>query len=169
MKEQTLRRLCNICSQLEQIAADIRAETDEVVATKDHIEVIKHYSLVRTATEITKNSREAIKGIEDNLSRVYIPDIVADLKQRTGQKPPFVIEGVGRATVSYRYSCTMLDRERGIDWLKTNGYPELVQETVNAQTLAAFSKSLLEDEGKELPDDIFKVGTTPYTSITKIR
>ncbi len=46
--------------------------------------------------------------------------------------------------------------ERKIDlfaWLKSNGYGDMVQETVNYQTLAAFVREQL-DEAEELPPDL---------------
>jgi hypothetical protein len=38
-------------------------------------------------------------------------------------------------------------------WLKANGYGDMVQETVHAQTLAAFVREQL-DEAEELPSDL---------------
>ena len=38
-------------------------------------------------------------------------------------------------------------------WLKENGYPDLVKETVNANTLAAFIREQLEEED-ELPEGL---------------
>ena len=75
--------------------------------------------------------------------------------------------GIGRVTVSHRFSCSMLDKERGMKWLKDEGHGSIVQETVNSSTLAAFAKDITVNQGGSLPEDLFKVGTAPYTSITK--
>jgi hypothetical protein len=61
----------------------------------------------------------------------------------------------------------MLDKQLGMDWLRNTGNESLIQETVNSSTLAAFAKSKTEEEGKELPSDIFKTSVMTYTSITK--
>lgn len=169
MKEATLTLLHRVVSDLISVAGYIRRDTDAVVATGDHVEVIKHFNNVRLAAEQIKEAREAINDMSDNLSRVIIPDIIANLRERTGEKPPFNIEGVGRVSVAYRFSCTMIDKNEGINWLKNTGNGGIVIETVNSATLSAFAKDLLENQGKELPADIFKVGTSPYTSITKAR
>jgi hypothetical protein len=63
----------------------------------------------------------------------------------------------------------MLDKERGFTWLRENEHEGLITETVNSITLSAFAKEMLEVNGTELPDDIFKVGTQAYTSITKAK
>jgi hypothetical protein len=44
----------------------------------------------------------------------------------------------------------------------------LVKETINAQTLAAFARSEME-EGRELPDDIFTIQIGQNTSVTKVK
>jgi hypothetical protein len=77
------------------------------------------------------------------------------------------VEGVGRVSLSNRWSASMLDKTAGMEWLRETGNGSLIQETVNAQTLAAFAKDLNETKGMELPADIFKTGIMTYTSITK--
>ena len=52
-------------------------------------------------------------------------------------------------------------------WLRATGNLRgIIQETVNAMTLAAFAKQSAID-GAPLPEDTFTVGIAPYTSITK--
>jgi hypothetical protein len=169
MKDATLAFLDQVCTNLVSVATAIREETDALAGSGNHVDIIKHFNQVRLAAERIKESREAIKDMEDSLSTVIIPDVVQKVREVTGEKPPFNIEGVGRVTVSYRFSCSMPDKNTGIDWLKNNGHGGIVQETVNSSTLSAFAKNMLEESGIELPPEIFKVGTKPYTSITKAK
>jgi hypothetical protein len=162
MRTQTKDLVANLVAQLHLTAAAIRADTADV-SNSDHVAIIKHFDEVRLASASIKEAREVISEIEETLSRVTIPDVMRLVNVKTT-----TIEGVGRVTVSYRYSCSMLDKEQGMLWLKANNHGGLIQETVNASTLAAFSKNLLETEGLELPPELFKVGTSPYTSITKV-
>lgn len=164
MRQATFDQIQSLVKSLHLTTMMIREDTDTVVPTNDHIAIIKHYDHVRLAAAQIKEAREALKDMEDRLSREVVPDVMKLHNVKT-----ITIEGVGRVTVSHRYSCSMLDKELGIMWLKDNGHGGIVQETVNSSTLAAFSKNLLEEEGKELPEDIFKVGTSPYTSITKAK
>jgi len=69
--------------------------------------------------------------------------------------------------LSNRWSCSMLDKLTGMDWLRTNGHGDLIQETVNSSTLGAFARNLTEESGYELPSDIFKTSVMTFTSITK--
>jgi hypothetical protein len=54
-----------------------------------------------------------------------------------------------------------------MNWLRDNGAESLIIETVNAQTLASYAKSVMEEEGKDLPHNLFKTNILTYTSITK--
>ena len=60
----------------------------------------------------------------------------------------------------------MLNKEKGMEWLRATGNEGLVIETVAARTLSSFAR----DEtlaGRPLPEDLFKVGTSQLVSITK--
>lgn len=164
MRTETLNEVGFLTAMLANVANMVRADTDDVIASGNHVEVITHYNHLRNVTASIKEAREAIAQIEEHMSREVVPSFMAKESVKT-----ITLVGIGRVTVSHRYSCSMLDKVAGIDWLKSNGHGDIVQETVNSSTLAAFSKSMLEDEGKELPEDIFKVGTSPFTSITKVK
>jgi hypothetical protein len=176
MTPETIQRLRDVVREFQALGLVVKAETNDVVnastANLDHVSMVKHFNSLRIANELIKGAREMLTDVADELSKRDIPDLFAMLRDKTGQKPPFVIEfsegNAGRVSVSHRFSCSMIDKDQGIKWLKTNGHEGLVQETVNAQTLAGFAKNLLEDKGEELPPDLFKVGTSPYTSITKV-
>ena len=164
MKQDTLDRLTYACGFLTGVAAAVREDTDAALALRNHVELIKHYNHLRLATAQIKEAREALNELEERLSREQIPEIFREQGIKTT-----TIEGVGRVTVSYRFGCSMLDKEAGLEWLRGNGHGGIIIETVNSSTLSAFAKSMLEESGAELPDTIFKVSTSPYTSITKVR
>lgn len=167
MTPETKAALQSVADLLTKIAGTIREEGRQVVSSQDHVELIKHFADLRDVNSTIKIAREALAELEDNLSRVDIPDLFALMRERTGQKPPFVIEGIGRVTVSRRFSASMLDKDAGFEWLRENGHGDLITETVNSSTLAAFAKDMQENQGKDLPVEIFKTGAMPYTSITK--
>jgi hypothetical protein len=76
------------------------------------------------------------------------------------------LDDIGRVTVNVKWSATMIDREKGMEWLRDTGNQGLIIETVNAGTLTTFAK----DEAlakRPLPSDLFKVGTAQHISITK--
>lgn len=164
MQKATLNALASVVSAFQDVAAAIQREISDVVARGDHIVVIHYFNELRLVNEQIKEARKALTEVEDFLSARDIPDL---MKQRDIKT--ITVIGVGRVTVSYRFSCSMLDKERGFDWLRSHGHEGLITETVNSSTLAAFAKDMLQNQGKELPDDIFKTGTAPYTSITKVK
>jgi hypothetical protein len=164
--------LDQVLQGLVRVTEMVRQDTVDALKTGDHIEVIKHFARVREATEKTKVAREAISEISDRLSKEQIPDLVRDLREKTGVKPPFKIEGVGSVSVAYKWSATILEhgelgKQPGYDWLRNNGAESLITETVNAQTLASHARDMLENHGEEMPPELFKVGQNAYTSIRK--
>ena len=163
MNTQTLLKLSNICLDLTKIATEIREQTIEVVASNDHIEVIKHYDKLRQVNATIKESREVLSQIEEQLSREYVPDML-----RANQIRTITVEGVGRVSLGTRWSASMTDKQSGFDWLRGNGHGGVIQETVNAQTLGALAKEL-NGEGVDLPAPTFTTNVMTYTSITKVK
>jgi hypothetical protein len=163
MHMKTLFDLTAVCGRLSVLAEEIRNETNEVVATNDHVQVIKHYDKLRQVTALIKESREALSQIEEKMSRESVPDVMRNAGIRTT-----TIEGVGRVSLGTRWSASMPDKQAGFDWLRGNGHGGVIQETVNAQTLGALAKELNND-GTELPAPTFTTNIMTYTSITKVK
>lgn len=164
MRESTLRAIAELNAHLYRVAGMVREDGNEVIRDRDHIEIIRHYNHLRLAAASIKESREAISQMEEDLSKVIIPEVMRENKVKT-----ITLEGVGRVTVSYRYSCSMIEKDQALAWLKKNGHGGIVIETVPSPTLSAFAKELVETKNESLPDDLFKTGTNPYTSITKVK
>ena len=162
MKEITKTRLADLANLAAAVATAIRAETSEVLATNDPIAIVKHYDELRNAVDNIKTSREALADLADALSTRDIPTLFSSKELKT-----ITVENVGRVTVSYRFSASIIDKVKGYAWLRENGHGELITETVNSSTLSAFAKDMLQNQGVDLPDDLFKISTNPYTSITK--
>lgn len=164
MREETIQYIDRVCGGLQKAANMVREDGQEVLALNDHIEMVWHYQHLRTATERIKEARDALDKLENLLSHEQIPNIFKEVGVKTVN-----IIGLGRVTVSYRWGCSMLDKEEGMNWLRDNGQESLIIETVNSSTLAAFARNMLEEEGKGLPEDIFKTSLYPFTSITKVK
>jgi hypothetical protein len=163
MNQQTIDNLAHACSILTQMTGLIRDETNEVVATDDHVKVIKHYDQLRQITALIKESREALSQIEEKMSREQVPDVLRAHNIRT-----ITVEGVGRVSLGTRWSASMPDKAAGFEWLRGNNHGGVIQETVNAQTLGALAKEL-NAEGTELPAPTFTTNIMTYTSITKVK
>ena len=99
--------------------------------------------------------------------------ILKDLKERD---IPGKFEELGISTITvngYRYTksetirASMKDKGAAKDWLRNNDLEDIITETVNASTLSATARTLLE-EGRELPEDVFNVYVLNNTSVTKV-
>lgn len=163
MRQETQVLLDQVCKGLQRVAGMVREDTRDTFAQNDHIAAIRHYDATRLATKTTKEAREALADIEDQMSKEQIPDIMRRHEVKT-----ITVEGVGRVTVSHRFSASIIDKEKGYEWLRAEGHGGIITETVNSSTLSAFVKDLIQNHGMELPEDLFKVGTQAYTSITKV-
>lgn len=161
MRDETLQNLRSICQSLNILAGEIRSETNDVVATRDHVKVIQHYDQFRQVNAIIKEARDALSKMEERLSRESVPDVM-----RANNIRSTTIEGVGRVSLGTRWSASMIENESAMEWLRDSGNGGVIQETVNAQTLGALAKEL-NNEGKDLPNELFKTNILTYTSITK--
>lgn len=162
MREQTQADLNRVVAELSRISGQIRQDTTDVVATDDHIEIIRHFNSTRKAIETIKEARTVIEELAERLSREWVPETM-----RSHGVKSITVENVGRVTISNRYSASIIDKPLAFDWLRGNEAGGIIAETVNAQTLSAFAKEFFETKGKELPDDRFKVSTMTFTSIAK--
>jgi hypothetical protein len=163
MNKYTEDALRETCSSLIALTGEIREQTSEVVESRDHIAVIRHYDSLRQLTALIKESREALEQIEMKLSREQVPEALRSQNIRS-----ITVEGVGRVTLGTRWSASMPDKAAGFEWLRANEHGGVIQETVNAQTLGALAKELNE-EGTELPAPTFTTNIMTYTSITKVK
>lgn len=64
-------------------------------------------------------------------------------------------------------TASIIDKEEGMKWLRENGYKDLIQETVNAGTLASTFRSMILDQGIDPPEELFKVNNYKKISTTK--
>lgn len=113
---------------------------------------------------LDKQRKRIYQSIED-MSRIVIPEMMGEQDIKT-----ITLDDLGfRFTVAQRYSCSMPDKELGMAWLKDNGLGDLIQPTVNAQTLSSAAKKRLEDEGLEMPTELFTTSYMAYTSATKAK
>lgn len=100
----------------------------------------------------------------------YIPDKFKDEKIKT-----ITVEHNGnkkRVTVNNLWRASIVEgmKDRALKWLRSKpiNAGEIIQETVNAQTLGAFAKAFNEEKGIDLPDDLFKVSVNQTTSVTGV-
>ena len=89
--------------------------------------------------------------VEDNVDGLRVPSIARSF------------------SVVKKTSASFVDKEKGFKWLRETGQGDMIQETVNAGTLASFCRNMLLDQGMEPPEDIIKMNTYDTTSMVKYR
>lgn len=160
-----------MAKSITELAQDLRATVEDLgngvtERRKGGLpDALRFYKMVKDEYDIFELQRKKIGELLESLSRNTIPEMMTEEGVRT-----VTLDDIGyRFTISHRWSCTILEKDKGIGWLKENGQGALVFETVSAQTLAAWAKQMEEDEGKSPPTDIFKTGQMAFTSVTKAR
>lgn len=161
MYDATLSQLQIALEELRVAQKLVEEDTVKVIASNDHIELVRHYARLRGINELIGVARKSLAIIEDRLSHTEIPDIFREHGLKT-----ITLEDVGRVSIGHRWSCSMIDKAIGMNYLREQGDGGLIIETVNSSTLAAHAKNLNE-QGKDLPQDKFTTSIMPYTSITK--
>lgn len=146
---------------LAQYADLVREYVDDLEENPANHELA---DVAKSFKEITDNHKELdalVKKVyhaKEALNKHFIPKMLEDAGMDLIRVPE-----IGYSfSIRNNLSASMIDKDKGLDWLKSHGHAELVQETVNAGTLASFAKALMLEEGIDLPSDIFKL--TPYKS-----
>lgn len=127
-------------------------------------DLLRQYWAIGEKYEKLDIERKAMNAMLEAISRHTVPEIL----ETEGVKTISLEDIRRRFTVSTRFNCTMLDADAGKAWLRANGHEAIITETVNSSTLSAFAKSQIQEQGNELPAEIFKQSLMRYTSVTKI-
>lgn len=92
--------------------------------------------------------------IPETFEQAGVPHVTLDEGYRVGVSETF------RASI-------MSDKKlEAYAWLRANGLPDLISETVNASTLSAALKKEVEEKNVEPPVDLFKYAFVPNVSVT---
>ncbi len=126
---------------------------------------------IRQISETLDESLKQINSALATVKNITLPQLFEDNKTKTvSVEVNGVLYRVSVAEImraSIKASEDGKGREKAYQWLRDNDLGELIVETVNAATLTATAKSLIED-GKELDPDLFNVAIMPSVSVTKV-
>lgn len=101
----------------------------------------------------------------DLLNKFVIPERLRELDLE-GFRVPEIARSF---SVVEKTSASFIDKEKGLEWLREIGQGDMIQETVNAQTLSTFCRNMLLEEGREPPPELVKTSVYNTTSMTKYR
>lgn len=161
MNKETKVTAAVIAAELDDLLKSAESDTAGVVASNDIPSTAIHFSELRDTVDDLSKRMSALKKHVDALSYDILPTLFTNANVKT-----INVIGLGNVTINVRWSATMLDKEKGMEWLRETGNQGLIIPTVNAQTLTAFAKTEAL-AGKSLPSDLFRVGTSQLVSIRK--
>ena len=161
MKFDTKTAAGYAADKLDSLLERAQRDTTEVVQTNDIPTTVAHYAALQDTVDDLKKKLSALQKHVDALSYEILPTMFSNQDVKT-----IKLDNIGRVTVNVRWTASMLNKEKSMEWLRTSGNEGLIIETVNAMTLASFAKTETL-AGKPLPDYLFKVGTAQHMSITK--
>lgn len=106
-----------------------------------------------------------IYHVKDAIDKRVLPE-----RMRANNIDGFKLPEIARSfSIIEKTSASFVDKEAGMKWLRSIGQGDIIQETVNASTLAAFCRSMLIEQGVEPPPEAIKVSTYSTTGMTKYR
>lgn len=126
-------------------------------------------AVVDTLAAINAVVSEAENAIKSLKSRVSYAKEVSMPARMDGEQVKTYNTDNFRVTRTARLFASILSKDKTEDayqWLRDNDLEALIKETVNSSALSAAAKEQIEN-GKELPDDLFKVHMKDGISITK--
>lgn len=149
----------------------IREVTDLAENLESWIEGIdkdKSIPISKIATDYWR-LKEQYKLLDEQIKRIYHVQnrlekgLLPERMEAEGTDMIRVPE-IGRSfSVRQMMSASMVDKDEALKWLRDNGQGDVIQETVNAGTLASLIRNMMLEQGLEPPAEIIKV--TTYNTI----
>lgn len=166
----SVQRLYNAAGHMRALADDFigHVESDQYgggIEAMKLSELATFYFELKQAYDALDAERKRIYKVVDELSKFRIPERL----EREGIDKIQVPEIERSFYVLTKYSASMVDKESAMEWLRDRGDEALIQETVNASTLASYLKDLLIEEGIDPPEELFKFSTYNTTGMSKYK
>jgi hypothetical protein len=162
-----IERLEAATRALEAAAKDVEGafETMKNDGTVPPAEIAEFYFYAYETYEQTDLAAKRVYHVKDGLSKFLIPERLR-AQGMDGIRVPSIARSFGITT---KTSASLLDKERGFEWLRKIGQGDVIQETVNASTLSALVRNMILEHGIDPPGDIVKVSTYAITSMVKYK
>ncbi len=114
----------------------------------------KHADLKEQAADIWKEV--------DYLRMTAIPELMEEMGIDTVK-----LTDIGRISLQTQASCSTLDKNKLMDWLREHDSEDIISDTINSSTLKSFVMHRIADGEEIPPDDIIKFKPFQVATITK--
>ncbi len=159
---------------LEASLAELTKEYSELAQFVELSDALVFYFRLKTLTEVLNDCLKDINKYKTYLQYTHLPKMMNDNNVKT-----ITVESINarfskssklsvKGNPNVGYSGEEL-QAKIFEWLREVGAGSLIKETVNAASLSAFAKNLIEVEGKDLPEDLFEVSTSESVSVTPLK
>jgi hypothetical protein len=162
MKPETAAACEAALSALDRARDLLDAEGRDVIAADNPAELVRVYADLREQAETLRDSVANFSKMEQALSY----DIIPSSFDRAGIEN-IRVTGYGLVSLTRRWSCSMIDKEAGLAYLRDTNQGGMIIETVPAPTLGAWAHSVTDETGIEPPDDIFKTSIARSVSLRR--
>lgn len=160
MKPET-RAACFAAQRALRTAYELlQRDALETITSNDAPDLVRFYANASEEADVMRETMGALAKLEKDLSYGAIPTCFD-----THGIQNVRVNGYGLVSLNRRWSCSILDKPKGYQYLRDNGQAGMITETVNAMTLGAWAREEVEDKGAEPPDDIFKTSIARYVSL----
>ena len=151
--------------ELHVLSMIVLANLEKGAEKRSAAQIADDYVELKEAADAVKSVMTEINKTKTKMAQEVLPTIfeAQGLKSITTQSGR-------RVTITSNVRANILkeNRDAAYDWLCNNGLEDIVINTVNASTLSATARTLIED-GKQLDDELFNVQIIPNTSVTKVK
>lgn len=146
-----------------QKAIEVGLKYSASIDDMDIKNLLKWFKSLKDNRELFSSLSKVIDAEYERLSKTVIPNMLHELEMDS-------MKAHGKNFILSSRSHWAINNEKrteAIDWLKQNGFSQIVREDANSRTLSASLNELLEQEGKTPPSDLIKQHTEEYTQVRK--
>lgn len=151
---------------------DYNCDIDMMIANLPDLDKLTAAQIAHLFSDL-KSIKDGLDAEMKKLSKFF--DLIKTVKLPAAfereEVKTFTLEDGTRVTMMQNTFCQIVgDRDVAYQWLRDNGYPDAIKETVNSSTLKGIAGEILSGEAEgvfDMPDDLFKVSINPTTSVTK--
>ena len=161
---QSKPRISNATSIIENLVPIINDATVRV-GGGSLVDALKFFHYLDTQYDALDKARKQIYATLDGMNKGMLPAMFDASGQDLARVPE-----LGRSFYpTTKYSARVADKEKLYDWLRENNGADLIQETVNASSLAGFLKTMSLDQGIDAPPEVAElttykiIGSSKYT------
>lgn len=167
MKTISVQYVQHLAHALRQVSESMEKSgftpgtASEELEKQQAVEIVRVMAALKDLNEEAENVKKSAGKVYDHVRTLVLPD-----KMDEEGLDNMRVSGIGRVSVTTDVRASLVDKDAGYRWLEEHGHGDMITETVNASALKGLLRRMLKD-GREVPEDTFKVSPFNRASITK--